>query len=79
MIELILVILAWRRGWGPIVLIPFGLSLVLQLLLIAGHAGAGVLFVVGLIDMIILGILCAYSREQDDGTPPRAARYGDYR
>ena len=79
MIELVLVIFAWRRGWGPTVLIPFGVSIGLQLLLIAGHAGAGALFVVALVDMIILGIMCAHPREQDDWTPTRAASYGDYR
>lgn len=62
-LEIILTIVAWNRGWGAKALIPIGASLVIGFAigffigLGGGHITAGVVGIVRILDFIAMGII----------------------
>jgi len=79
MLECLLAGFTWRRGWGAKTLIPFGISIVLQILLVIGGAGMGAALLVAVIDMLILGVMWANPPARDERPAIPTADYAESR
>ncbi len=62
-IEIILTVVAWRKGWHVIALLPVVVALVVGALMVLGGAPDSVLYVCDIVLIGVLGVMAAQQRK----------------
>lgn len=63
-IELVLTVIAWRKGWGAIALLPTAVALVVGALLVASGIPEAIVYVCDVVLIGVLGVMAAQGRQE---------------